>query len=431
MNLQNNYPTITLHNFGPISDFHFSIRKFNILTGPQAGGKSTVAKSVLFCHTVKNELVTQLTLPLDESRYHLPARMGIKKRLRNKFLRTFGSTWSMSSDMRIVYEYCPDISVTICLVDDKDHPGKNFVEFIFSDKIRDFLSVKERESYPDVESIILFHKEADQLFNDYYDSIYIPAGRGMITLLTDQLNYIFSSSNDVIPSTIDHCTRQYVEKILQLRPLFTGGLQGLLEDKLHLTQEIIDKEKAYLLLDLASRVLKGQYYYSSGEERLSISDDRFVKINYASSGQQEAVWIFNLLFYYLLNKKQVFLILEEPEAHLFPEAQLNIAKALGLFQEVQNRVLVTTHSPYLLGAFNNMLYADKIPEDKLLKTTSMRPEYVLHPSETTAYYMDDGAISDAMDHGLIQNELIDNASEMINTENDQLMNLFWKGNQNE
>ena len=59
----------------------------------------------------------------------------------------------------------------------------------------------------------------------------------------------------------------------------------------------------------------------NGEERLQVSEDRYVKINFASSGQKEAVWILNVVFYYLLNNKKTFFIIEEPESHLFPDAQ--------------------------------------------------------------------------------------------------------------
>ena len=66
-------------------------------------------------------------------------------------------------------------------------------------------------------------------------------------------------------------------------------------------------------------MLRGDYRCSKGEEQIILADGKYVKLNYASSGQQECVWILNLLYYYLLQQKQVLFIIEEPEAHLFPE----------------------------------------------------------------------------------------------------------------
>lgn len=68
--------------------------------------------------------------------------------------------------------------------------------------------------------------------------------------------------------------------------------------------------------------------------------------------------IFNLLFYYLIEDKRVFLILEEPESHLYPSSQRSVGELLGLFlNDEKNAELITTHSPYLLGTFNYMLQA--------------------------------------------------------------------------
>ncbi|WP_370649659.1 AAA family ATPase [uncultured Desulfovibrio sp.] len=36
--------TLTIKNFGPIKNFHAPIARLNVLIGPQASGKSTVAK---------------------------------------------------------------------------------------------------------------------------------------------------------------------------------------------------------------------------------------------------------------------------------------------------------------------------------------------------------------------------------------------------
>ena len=52
-----------------------------------------------------------------------------------------------------------------------------------------------------------------------------------------------------------------------------------------------------------------------------VDNNHYVKINFASSGQQEIVWILNLLVYYLLTDHPVFFIIEEPESNLFPESQ--------------------------------------------------------------------------------------------------------------
>ena len=65
----------------------------------------------------------------------------------------------------------------------------------------------------------------------------------------------------------------------------------------------------------------------------------------------------NLFFYYLLEGKPSCIILEEPEAHLYPDSQKFMAEALATFAHAGSQVIVTTHSPYILGEFNKLLYA--------------------------------------------------------------------------
>ena len=159
-------------------------------------------------------------------------------------------------------------------------------------------------------------------------------------------------------------------------------------------------------------------------------DGKYVKINLASSGQQEVIWVFNLLFYYLIEDKRVFLILEEPESHLYPSSLEIMAQALSLILDSGNSVLVTTHSPYILGTFNYLLLADQVPsakQDEIKR--KLRKRLWLSSSNTNAYYIHKGTIDSAMTDEseglrLIQNELIDGASSSINEMTDFLLDSF-------
>ena len=47
---------LILKNVGPIKNCEVSITDFNVFTGAQASGKSTIAKSVFFFRTVKDDI---------------------------------------------------------------------------------------------------------------------------------------------------------------------------------------------------------------------------------------------------------------------------------------------------------------------------------------------------------------------------------------
>ena len=82
-------------------------------------------------------------------------------------------------------------------------------------------------------------------------------------------------------------------------------------------------------------------------------------------------------------------------------------------------VLTTTHSPYILGTLNYLLLAGQIAPTERKRLNQILPEpYRLLPSDASAYHVHNGCIQDALDYTdnltLIDNSLIDGASETIN-----------------
>ena len=70
-------------------------------------------------------------------------------------------------------------------------------------------------------------------------------------------------------------------------------------------------------------------------------------------------------------KKGDLLIIEEPESHLHPAAQKNIAEAIVHLIRVGVRVMVTTHSDYFLEQLANHVRKTKLQESKAEKLTGV------------------------------------------------------------
>lgn len=158
------------------------------------------------------------------------------------------------------------------------------------------------------------------------------------------------------------------------------------------------------MMQLTEKILKARYCYRAGEEQLLLDVDetvKSIKVNFASSGQQETVWALNLLFYYLLEDKPSCIILEEPEAHLYPDSQKYMAEALGTFANAGNQVIVTTHSPYILDEFNDLLYAAEIRLADPQRDAIVSPCRLIDTSWIKAAHVIDGHVIDDMDDTLL------------------------------
>lgn len=416
-------PKIMIYNLGPIQDCEMELENFCVLTGPQAVGKSTIAKAIFFFRTIKDDCVSLYTKKQMAGVGDANITQSLKKHLRSKFMQMFGSSWGMSMDMSMKYKYRDKTYIEILLRESQREGAPNYIGINMSTDIRELLRALDHSNLYDREEAISM---ANEVFNDYHEIVYIPAGRSMITLLTSQLNYILSTMDDNQKKSIDYCTQNYMERILRVKPLFSAGMRGMYYDRLTTSTEPVKKHLLQPMMQHMDMILKGKYQYMDGEERLVLDERRYVKLNYTSSGQQEVVWILNLLFYYVLENRNVYLILEEPESHLFPAAQSAVAELLGMFLNADNQILLTTHSPYILGALNNLLYAGNLYEKHSKKVNSViMKEMQIDAQHTSSYYVDDGMLENIIDDELmmIKNDVIDEISTYINEQSERLMEI--------
>lgn len=427
---------LIIRRLGPIEECEISINEFLILTGPQASGKSTVAKCVFFFENLKGLLASLIQRNrgiIHDDIMELSLYNRLIREIRNNFLQIFGTTWAMDPDMMVSFTYKNGESISISLRENNEISNYAYID----------ISTGLRNGIFTLEKKYILHNGSDNngpvslkdiktdvyrnLFLDEREIIYIPAGRSLITLLSSQINYLYSTMDDQQKRSMDYCTQNYLERILQIKPFFRDSLDRLILNEFMTTDRKIDTAAVRLAANMCRRVLKGEYRNVDGDERLQISPDKYIKINYASSGQQEAVWILNVLFYYMLNGIKAQFIIEEPESHLYPDAQKMITEYISLMASNGNRILLTTHSPYVLGSINNLLYADHISDqvDKEKLTEICDPHLWIRFQSMQALHVQDGLLRDCTDseYENIENDVIDGASEDINELFERMVDL--------
>ena len=410
-------------------------------TGFQASGKSTIAKAIYYFRTIKEDIAELAkaqaldVAPVNGlgNAFNVDSGVSLKKALENylreKFLRTFGSSWGMSNEMYLEYHFTRTCFIRISLKNDEKYTAPNYIWITLSTDIKDFLHTHNNclSATPlgiVEEELRTFKAELYEIFDDYCSVVYIPAGRSMMTLLSQQFGYIYATMDDMQKRSLDSCTRDYLERILRLKPEFSEGLQGLVS--YFAKKPMVSKKIIAQALELIKKILRGTYRYSNGEEQIVLDDGKYVKINFSSSGQQECVWILNLLFYYLLRQNEILFIIEEPESHLFPESQKYITELISLVNNCKHSVVLTTHSPYVLGTLNNLLYVNTIPSQYLNKAKEIIPESLwIDHNNFASWFVKNGTIENCMapEIHMIQNERIDEISKVINHDFDKLLEL--------
>ncbi|MCL9820124.1 ATP-binding protein [Helicobacter sp. 11154-15] len=128
------------------------------------------------------------------------------------------------------------------------------------------------------------------------------------------------------------------------------------------------------------------------------------------------------------NNQNMCILIEEPENNLYPTNQEKISYYLADLRTKKHKpqVIISTHSPYILSALNNTLYAGQLLNKKIEieKIEKILPSS-LKPSEFIAYKIENGMATNIIDTetNLINAEEIDGASDSIMDKFDMLLEL--------
>jgi len=428
---------LEIKNFGPIKSLTLDIKDFTLFIGPQASGKSTIAKTIFFFKSLNDDLIKYFIDSIDKKDLSKPTGT-YAKAIRKKFLDYFGATTHLNG-LELKFLYTKDIWISISLEDNHNYVTPSFstsFENGFKSLVsgaEDFVKQFGRKNPSLLTSEDLLNLDADRrvfiatlkrecnaLFNESRELIFIPAGRSLLSTLADQLQFFDSRR-------LDFLMRTFVERINIVRPIFNKALGDIIKERRLLTQLHIDLERTKFAEEIVTKILKGRYQYDKDGEKIFYDSRNYVKLNFSSSGQQESLWILLLLFIMVLEQRSVFVVIEEPEAHLFPEAQREIANLIALVSnQNQSQIVITTHSPYILASFNNLILANKFGESHR-EDVSKKIDRKLWISQDKVYaaLVKQGNVESIIDDefNIVQQEYVDTVSRQINDEFDFLYSL--------
>lgn len=427
---------ILIHNFGPLKDIELYINDMMLFIGPQATGKSTLSKSIYFFKSLRDDLIRYYLDSFETKEFEKPLGT-FGKKIRHKFIEFWGPTFHLT-DVFLKYYYTDEIWISIKLEERNKYVTPNFSDqfryefrnildstkkYVEQRSKRNiaFLTTKELIEFESTKKSIIniIEKQVNNLFNESKDILFIPAGRSLLATLSDHLQAFD-------PKKLDYLMRAFVDRISNTKLLFNKSISDLVKERILLTTESVINENVKLAEQIIQKILKGKYKFDDEGEKIYIDNKRYTKLSFSSSGQQESIWILLLTFLYILENRKVFIVIEEPEAHLYPSAQKDIIELLALlFNITGNQIIITTHSPYIISSVNNLLYAGKLGKKNKNIEAILNKKLWIDNSKLSAYKMINGKIENIVDDelNLIKVEEIDIASSEINSEFDKLFDL--------
>lgn len=407
-------------------------RRFTILIGPQASGKSVIAKLLYFFHGI-----------ISLSRISLnPGIVNeIEKRVEERFLLLFPrSLWS-DGGFTIAYTVKQNCFKIVFSGGDlsSEIPEEFKSSLMFYEK--EYQSIKSRLEKSDRGDDshylqVIASSTARRAYQHHIKKLgfvvdnqfFVVAGRSFYSEVQDSI-FEFSARNFEFERVLMESFSLFSMAKSYYSPDF------VLKSKRNPSDEVVR--------GLIQKILHANYTQEKSKDILTHSDGRKVELKNSSSGQQETFPLLMVLYYVFnyvsrsstIDRDGVCLFIEEPEAHIFPSSQKKIVELISFisncsrFSKSRLSIVITTHSPYIMTSFNNLIEGDNVirkDETKADDVCKVIGEKTSIPFEdVSAYYVGDGKIHSLMDeeNRLINPSELDDVSSIIGKEFDDLLAL--------
>ncbi|MFZ5585248.1 MAG: AAA family ATPase [Thermodesulfobacteriota bacterium] len=412
---------LTLKNLGPLKKATIEPRPLTVIIGPQASGKSLLAQSLYFFRGLQSHLAKRYSHEwLERSDWQ---KVEIKRLLDDLRSVAFGYfsnktgvlTYESDEEWEIkIYELTRQISINKDLRNSLARWGEKWQEHEINASL------------------------------DIENHIFIPTERSMFTRYADRSpSVIFDKEIQSYPFL------EFAEYLSRAKAKYPKIYQDWL------SKGNMSRRHFEFIMDCQLRALSGVAYLpkkgvklwkwwvgaaadSSGDA--GVNNRKIIPIEACASGQTEA-WPFFVVastygtassllrvgkykrpFRHLI-KSNIYL--EEPEAHLHPRAQIEVAKVIAYLVNLGHPFVVTTHSPFFLYIINNMLMRYMTHGKKLIDG-----EVGLDPDDVAVYNIENGTCRDIMDREdtkLIPATELDNVADQLGAEFDSLLDKLNRG----
>lgn len=414
---------LIVKSFSCVQHADIDFKRLTILVGPQASGKSVLAKLNCFFTAMTYMAVPQIVRLAEYTDYVKNVKSEFEKWFpagtwgKEKFDIAFSAGGFRSHLFRRSYKDRPlsSFSLTIC---------SEFEQLY--EKTLEATKVKaDKSNAADLSLNFSIQQEVDRALRAGLEQIFgadwtqfqmfVPAGRSFFTSVGKAIAAFEQSTIlDPLVVTFGRAFASYTE-MYRFNP--SGDKRGP------------------ILWQRATEILGGEIVRERDSNYVRMADGRKIPFATLSSGQQELLPLLVVLTNFAIgwgNRRRMIYI-EEPEAHLFPEAQSRLIELLSyvLNSTPQICMAITTHSPYVLAKFNNLIKAGEI--GALNGKRGKVEEFVKHDrwlraGDVAAFAICDGRTRNVTgEEGLIDADYLDSVSGAISSEFSRLLEIEFAG----
>ncbi len=393
---------ISVQNYGPIAEAKdIELCPLTVFVGPSNTGKSYLAILIYalfksfephvlgYWHFYKKEngeIIPKLNFQNVEKHIDNFLEEVFKKNIRTLNLSSFPKTFKelISKQTALIIRKNFHDEISRCIGDSETN--SSLTKGAFSVSLEDAhkkLSIGSLQETPtmEVKQIAFFDRDVLELYRPMPAEIGTPNVNTFIDLLLEgmfhqrdlQALYLPAARTGIIQS--QRAIAKGLAKSATLAvpqdfpvPTLNGITSDFLQEIITLhTKGIFDPDMQKIANKMEKEILHGSIHVEDSEEYpypQYIYKQKGIEIPLLQASSMVSELAPLVLFIRYKIDRGDLLIIEEPESHLHPEAQRNIAKAIVRIVRAGVRVMVTTHSDYFLEQLDNYVRIAKLPADE-------------------------------------------------------------------
>lgn len=392
---------LIVKNFGPIKKVNIQINSLLLLIGQQGTGKSTLAKliTIFYNKFYSNDISFSFALKYYNIDFALNSKTYIYFEDEKRGLKFEYKNNEFSHELPEEEEEKWNKLRASGINNFERDFSKTYTDVLFSifdDLVGEFKH--EINSSTNMTDILFNSLVKDK-------TIYVPAERILISNISEYLFELFKVKINFPECFLDFGSN-YIKARRELKTISIPFLNSV------------------------------EYKYSKNTDLLTVKGNKNIRLTQSSSGMQSSIPLAIVIEYFSQNLNTLFTV-EEPELNLFPTTQKQIVHFLSQFcLRNGNKLIVTTHSPYIISSFANLIQAgttvDKNNDLKNDMEQIIPQSQWINFSDVAVYYFDEkkGELVDILDREFltINGNAIDDVSSMIANEFERIMELKYKNN---
>lgn len=411
---------IIINGFAGLQNAEIDLKRLTLFIGPQASGKSVVAKLLYYIRSFSEDARNALSQKKSFEAFQ-------DERLR-KFDRYFPPAFRSLNGFEIDYSLNGH-HITI-------RGGKKLPLVIDAPQWRLAYQTAIDSFRTSTENVLLQPNHLTPIMvmaSVFLDDFKVPMPSPQVFIPDGKSDYLWFYEKMLALQQASYVHEMVDPFIADFLTVYTWARQSLQKQYPDWTEALGD--------EVLESIIHGKIVEQDGEIFVKTEDSRLVPLSFASSGQKEMIPVFKMLAFMMWLEasstpdQMTPFYLEEPETHLFPESQVKVAELVVqvLNKTKRSQILMTTHSPYVAASLNNLLYAGQLATahtDRKEQIDAIIPKSKwLKQDEFSAYRFEDGTALNAIDceTGMLQAEVIDQASDQVGRAFERLIELDNRG----